>query len=86
MAPSNPNSISHRLPITNRLALLGAASLVVALLMAILSIAGLLFQEAVFRTICEIRVICGKNPVSDQNTKRATWLLASRPHCPFEYR
>ena len=50
MTPSNPNSISHRLPITNRLALLGAASLVVALLMAILSIAGLLFQEAVYPT------------------------------------
>ena len=50
MTPSNPDSSSHRLPITNRLTLLGAASLVVALLAAILSIAGLLFQEAVYPT------------------------------------
>jgi hypothetical protein len=50
MAPSHPESISCRLPITNRLALFGAASLVVAILVAFLSIAGHLFQEAVYPT------------------------------------
>ena len=48
MKPFTPDPISHRLPITYRLSLLAAASLVVALLTAFLSIAGLLFQEAVY--------------------------------------
>lgn len=48
MKPSTPDSVTRRLPITNRLTLLAAASLVVALLMAVLSLAGLLFQEAVY--------------------------------------
>jgi len=50
MPVSNAPSPAGLLPVRHRLGLLAAASLVAALLAAILSIAGLLFQEAVYPT------------------------------------
>ena len=48
MATPNDDSISLRLPITNRLRLLAASSLVIAFLVAGLSIAGPLFQDLIY--------------------------------------
>ena len=50
MATPNDDSISLRLPITHRLRLLAASSLVIAFLVAGLSIAGLLFQDVIYPT------------------------------------